>query len=95
MRIDIRGVPLGCGVIPKLSRAAKDQNKWTDQQQRELTPQLRYGCGNRREFHNHPSKTCAIPPETIPPSKFTTCTSEIALCDLAGPMPPVSFSHKA
>ena len=42
---------LGGGVIPVLRRAA-NRSKWTDQQHRELTRQLRYGYGKRREFHN-------------------------------------------
>ncbi len=94
MSIDVRKWGHLGGVIPVIRRAA-NKSKWTNEQQRGLTRQLRYGCGKRREFHNHPSKTCAIPPETIPPSKSRSVLPRYLFSVLWDPWPAVSFSHKA
>ena len=51
MRIEVRGVPLGVALFQCEEERQTGQNKWTDEQQRERTRQLRYGCGKRREFH--------------------------------------------
>jgi hypothetical protein len=65
MSIDVRsGSHLGGGAIPvSVFIRAANRSKWTNEQQRELTRQLPYGCGKRREFYNHPSKDLNNPPE--------------------------------
>ena len=63
MPIDVWGCHLG-GVIPVLRRAA-NRSKWTDEQQRKVTPQLRYGSGKRREFPSH--QRLEQSPEDHPP----------------------------
>ena len=57
LRIAVWGVSLEGGVIQKLRERQTGQNKWTDEQHSELTRQLRYGCGMRREFHIFHQKT--------------------------------------
>ena len=61
------GVPLGVVLFQCEEERQTGQNKWTDEQQRELTRQLRYGCGKRREFHNPSIKDLGHSPRDHPP----------------------------
>ena len=54
-----RGTPLGVFSIEQSGKHVKIDNA----QQRELTRQLCYRCGKKRELHNHPSKNLRIPEE--------------------------------
>ena len=95
MRIEVRGVPLGVALFQCQEERQTGQNKWTDEQQRERTRQLRYGCGKRREFHYPSIKDLINSPRNHPPSKSRSVFPRYLFSILRGPWPPVSFSHKA